>query len=223
MEKLPIPPYWVRRPRALATTAGAHRWLWDIRYAPPASTRHEYPIAAIPFDTQRTPLGPWVLPGNYSVKLIVESKTFTAPITVVMDPRVKTPLAALRQLHDAQRQLASMLTRTTRAVRQATSLRDYIDKAKNELAPRGELGGLNSSLYSLYNDTASADVAPTTAQSDALKTLSAKFEAVMKNWSSVIAEDLPKLNQQRKAEGKPEITVQEPNVEDDDDGDDDVG
>ncbi len=55
----------------------------------PLSMRHEYPIAAVPHDTPRGPLGPTVLPGTYRVRLTVDGKPCTAPLTVKMDPRVK--------------------------------------------------------------------------------------------------------------------------------------
>ena len=55
-----------------------HRWVWDLHYPAPTSTRHEYPIAAIPHDTPRYPLGPTVLAGNYTVRLTVDGKTSTA-------------------------------------------------------------------------------------------------------------------------------------------------
>ena len=41
--------------------------------------------------------GPWAYPGKYTVKLTVGGKTFTQPLMVRMDPRVKTPGPALSQ------------------------------------------------------------------------------------------------------------------------------
>ena len=64
LQKQLIPLYWVRKPRQLSTEAGMHRWVWDLHYPAPVSTRHDYPIAAIPHDTPRFPLGPTVLPGT---------------------------------------------------------------------------------------------------------------------------------------------------------------
>jgi hypothetical protein len=58
LQKQLIPLYWVRGPRKLSTDAGMHRWVWDLHYPAPDSTRHDYPIAAIPHDTPRFPLGP---------------------------------------------------------------------------------------------------------------------------------------------------------------------
>ena len=41
--------------------------------------------------------GALVMPGEYSVKLTVDGKSYTQPLTVKMDPRVKTSLAGLQQ------------------------------------------------------------------------------------------------------------------------------
>ena len=69
LEKELIPHYWLRGTKTLSVQPGLHRWIWDLRYAAPASTAHEYPISAVPHDTPRYPLGPLVLPGQYTVRL----------------------------------------------------------------------------------------------------------------------------------------------------------
>ena len=56
-----------------------------------------YPISAVYHDTPPLPMGPAVLPGQYTVKLTVSGRTSTQPLTVKMDPRVKTPPAGLAQ------------------------------------------------------------------------------------------------------------------------------
>ena len=56
-----------------------------------------YPIAATPGDTAPEPKGPWVVPGTYTVKLTANGKTYTQPLIVKMDPRVKSGTLALNQ------------------------------------------------------------------------------------------------------------------------------
>jgi len=51
----------------------------------------------VPFETTLVPTSPWVLPGTYTVRLTVDGKTSTQPLTVAMDPRVKTPPAGLEE------------------------------------------------------------------------------------------------------------------------------
>jgi photosystem II stability/assembly factor-like uncharacterized protein len=94
------PSYWFRPPRVLSAKAGMQRWAWDLRYAPPEGARRTYPMTAIYQDTPSEPNGPTVLPGDYTVKLTVNGKTYAQPLTIKMDPRVKTPLEGLAQQFD---------------------------------------------------------------------------------------------------------------------------
>jgi photosystem II stability/assembly factor-like uncharacterized protein len=120
-----VPMYWVRAPTTLPAGPGIHRFVWDLHYAPPPSLEHGFPIAAILEDTPREPSGPWVLPGQYEVRLTAGGHTVTAPLTVTMDPRVKTSRADLEaqsstalNLYEALRTDAAEIT-WTRALRQA--------------------------------------------------------------------------------------------------------
>src|SRR5262249_45685804 len=90
-----VPTYWVRPTQILSTEPGMHRFAWDLRYPDPDSIEHRYPISAILRDTPRSPRGPIAVPGQYTVKLHVANNTFSQPLTVRMDPRVKTPAAGL--------------------------------------------------------------------------------------------------------------------------------
>ncbi len=91
-----IPLYWVRPQQLLSAKAGAHRFVWDLHYQPlnvPAS----YPIAAVYANTAPEATSPWALPGGYTVRLMANGKTWSQPLTVRMDPRVKTSPAILQQ------------------------------------------------------------------------------------------------------------------------------
>ena len=100
MEKIaaenPIPMYWVRPQQILSSEAGFHRLVWDLHYAPPDSLNHEFPISAIYLDTPELPLGAMALPGRYVVKLTADGKSQEQPLTLHMDPRIKTSVAELR-------------------------------------------------------------------------------------------------------------------------------
>jgi photosystem II stability/assembly factor-like uncharacterized protein len=128
LNKQLIPLYWVRKPSQLSTSTGMHRWVWDLHYAAPASSRHEYPIAAIPHDTPRLPLGPTVVPANYIVRLTVDGKAVTALLTVKMDPRIKISPAELDKKFQAETRLAAMMNDTFRALSEAESIRKQLEK-----------------------------------------------------------------------------------------------
>ena len=103
----PVPLYWYRQPRVLSASAGAHRFIWDLHYQPlpdagggaPGGGRGGLPIQAIPYNTAPAPGTPFVSPGTYRVRLTVNGKTLTQPITVRQDPRVKTPAVTMQQVY----------------------------------------------------------------------------------------------------------------------------
>ena len=95
--RLGIPRYWVRPFQPLSAAPGMHRFLWDLHYTPVPGSPAGYPMAAVAHDTAPAPTGPWVSPGEYTVRLTVDGRANTQPLTVKIDPRVKTPAAGLDQ------------------------------------------------------------------------------------------------------------------------------
>ncbi len=93
---LNIPLYWIRPQQILSAEAGAHRFVWDLHYTP-INTPASYPMTAIYENTAPTPTSPWVMPGNYTVKLTVNGKTISQSFSVKMDPRVKASIADLQK------------------------------------------------------------------------------------------------------------------------------
>jgi photosystem II stability/assembly factor-like uncharacterized protein len=89
-KELDIPTYWLRPMQILSNEPGMHRFVWDLHYPSPEGVHRQYPIAAVYRDTPGEPRGPWVLPGEYTVKLTVGGKEYTQPLVLKMDPRVKT-------------------------------------------------------------------------------------------------------------------------------------
>ncbi len=193
LKSLAIPPWWVRMPRILPAAAGMHRWVWDLHYAPPESLRHEYPISAVPYDTPRLPEGPRALPGSYTVRLTANGRSLTSPLVIKMDPRVKTTPAGLQQQLVMEKELASMMTRSTAAVRQARSVQEQIEKlpasgpitAFGKKIQEGSPLAVNAQASALYGDIDSADAAPSTAQSAAMAKIGKDFTAAMSRWKSL--------------------------------------
>jgi hypothetical protein len=243
LRKQLIPMYWVRGPRHISTDPGMHRWVWHLHYPPPASMRHEYPIAAIPHDTPRGPFGPTVLPGTYKVRLTVDGKSFTAPLTVKMDPRVKTPLAGLQKKERAETRLASILTQTTPALLQANAIRSQLEKlsqsndaTRNAVAdfqkklaalvgapggfftpPSAEatLSRINGEASTLYQQIWSVDVEPTSAQMTALDATERAGAELLKRWTDLKNTSVPELNRVLRESQAPEVHIDDhpPQVE----------
>lgn len=133
---LPHPTYWIRPPHILSAKAGMQRFVWDLHFAPPKGIPRSYPIAAIYHNTPSRPVGPWVQPGEYTVKLIVDGKTFSQPLTVTMDPRVKTARADLAEQYALSMECYSGLQQLYVAIKKIESLRKQVKgllpKVKNE-------------------------------------------------------------------------------------------
>ncbi len=122
-KELAVPTYWVRMPRILSARAGMHRFVWDLHYPPPGALRHDYPISAIYHDTPRFPLGTVVMPGEYTVKLTVGGTSYSQPLTVAMDPRVKTGLAGLKQQFDLSSKVCDLMNKDYAALMDLRALR----------------------------------------------------------------------------------------------------
>jgi photosystem II stability/assembly factor-like uncharacterized protein len=111
----PAPVYWYRPPQRLSTAAGMHRFTWDLHYQPLTglvpgdnalnAVPTQLPIQAIPGNTVPAPTTPWTNPGTYTLKLTVDGKSYTQPIVVRQDPRVKTAPLALQQVYSLTRAL----------------------------------------------------------------------------------------------------------------------
>lgn len=94
-----IPLYWIRPQQILSAQPGAHRFVWDLHYAP-LDVPPSYPIAAVYGNTAPSPTSPWVMTGKYQVRLTANGKTYTQPFEVKMDPRVTTSVKDLQEQHD---------------------------------------------------------------------------------------------------------------------------
>ncbi|HMA29442.1 MAG TPA: glycoside hydrolase, partial [Thermoanaerobaculia bacterium] len=149
VEPLIIAQYWVRPPRVLQATPGMHRFVWDLRFPPPHVRQREYPMTAIRGETPAEPLGPYVLPGTYTVKLTVNGKALTRALTVKLDPRVKMSPADLAGQLGLLRRVGAALERLAK------------EPAKPDSTRGRRRASLEGKLLSLYGIIESADDAPT--------------------------------------------------------------
>ena len=236
LKKQLIPLYWLSPFRSLSSEAGMHRWVWDLHYRSPDSARHEYPIAAIPGDTPRYPLGPTALPGSYTVRLTANGKTYSAPFTIKMDPRVQISAASLEKKFRLETTLAALLSETSKAVMQAASLHDPLQKLSERstgaihdkvqafqekiaaligspsgFAPPAEavtLARANAQVASLYGQVWQVDAEPTQSQSEAVAAVERDASAAMKRWDTFNTTDLPALNRELRNANLPEVKIE---------------
>lgn len=170
-----VPRYWIRPTRVLSAEPGLHRFVWDLHYPPPAVFAFSFPIAAVPGDTPRVPMGPWAPPGRYTVRLIVDGRVLTQPLVVKMDPRVATPPEGLAQQFAVSRQLVDGLQRAYDAVVARRAARGAGGADATERA----LVELHRQMLGLYTAIQSADVAPTPALVEGVRAALADLAAAL--------------------------------------------
>jgi photosystem II stability/assembly factor-like uncharacterized protein len=211
--ELAIPAYWLRPPHPLAGNAGFHRFVWDMRYPPVPGIKPDYPIAAVPWNTPPAPTSPWIMPGKYTIVLTVDGQKYTKPLTVGMDPRVKTPLSDLQKQFDLSQHvyqdllaLQSVIDKAAaaraqlRTVREKASAADAvrIDEATKELESleggegrrrRGSqaenLTGVRTSLLEMLTTLQEVDAAPTTQATVAVPKLHESVASLMEQWHEI--------------------------------------
>jgi photosystem II stability/assembly factor-like uncharacterized protein len=144
--RYPDPTLWARPPRIVSTTPGHHRYLWDMRYpAVPGMSTGPDASEAVPYNTPAVPSSPWVMPGNYTVRLIAGGQTMSEPLKVILDPRVKTSAADLEQQFKVSKSIYDDTMRATTAIHEITVLRDQI-KAGTSSVPAGSAAALEAKL-----------------------------------------------------------------------------
>lgn len=127
-EALWYPTYWIRPPQTLSTEPGHHRFVWDLRYPPPPGARRELGIAAVRMRTPSDPLGPFVPPGAYTVRLTVDGAVLERGMEVRMDPRVEI------SREDLQLQTDNSLA-CYRGYLESQEIREAIDERAASLDP----------------------------------------------------------------------------------------
>jgi photosystem II stability/assembly factor-like uncharacterized protein len=181
----PIPMYWVRPIQILSDEAGMHRFVWDLHYAPPCALEREFPISAILHNTPLIPLGAWALPGSYTIKLTVDGRDYTQPLTVKMDPRIHSSLEDLRRQQEMQLGAVEGMNESYEALREVKSVRgqlkDLTGKVSGKEKLAKELAALDKQCAELEGATQPSfnGVPPTGKQPENLSTLNQHFAAIL--------------------------------------------
>jgi photosystem II stability/assembly factor-like uncharacterized protein len=139
------PEYWFAPPAALSKKAGLNRFAWDLRYPAMKTLLYsyygnaldyiEYTLSdhAVPgeFPRELQP-GPFVVPGEYSLVLSVNGKTYRQPLTVTLDPRVHASQSDLVQQLDAEKNISAQMAASYDGYDQVRALRAAIaDRQKS--------------------------------------------------------------------------------------------
>ena len=117
---------WFPKPSVLIKTAGAHRFVWDLRWGNSGGPIGDEDAAF------RNPAGPKAVPGRYTVRLTVDGHTQTQPLQIVVDPRSAATAAVLQE----QLRLGNQIFGETLAARRALAEMTAIKKQISDLLDR---------------------------------------------------------------------------------------
>ena len=164
------------------------------------------------------------MPGKYSVVLTVDGQRYTQPLTVEMDPRVKTSSADLqkqfelsKQVYDDLLALQPVVDQAAAALTKLKSMREKastaeagkIDAAIQELqslegtggrrrrGPQTEtLSGVRGSLLEMLSVLQDVDAAPTTQATQAVPKLHQSATSLVQRWQEFASKQLAPLKVQ---------------------------
>ena len=228
---------WLRPGAPLSAAAGAHRFVWDLRYARPQAIEYGYSISTSwDSDTPVTPEGPMALPGTYQLVLHVDGKSYQAPLKLVMDPRetavTQADLAAglafsqdigkqllkvwqnYGQVQAVRKQLIALDGKLAGNAAHATQ-RASVEALLKQTAPlvsgSGEdsmnLRAINDGLTDIASDVEGADRAPTDGQRQVVAASDARYGKARALWAKVRDDDLPKLDGELRKAGSAVVKV----------------
>jgi len=183
-----------------------------MKYTPlPCGGRGGLPIAAIAHDTAPAANSIWAAPGRYTVKLTVDGKSYSQPLTVKMDARVKTPTAGLQQQFTLSKQLYDDALKVAKALDQIRAAQGRLGPLEAQVraiegaangggrgagrgaAPAGPetLNSALGSLSSLIQTLQAADVTPPTQMVAAVAGRHAAVARLIQQWNSLSAQMKP--------------------------------
>ena len=130
---LPIAERWFPKPVVLQSSAGIHRFTWDLRWNS-SGTGEEFED-----EGYGAPRGPRVAPGAYQARLTVDGVTFIEPLRVTMDPRSKAADAELEQQQRLGLEIFGAVRRSRKALGESSAARSSLEKLKEHLKGQPEL------------------------------------------------------------------------------------
>ena len=156
------PEYWFAPPAVLETSAGLHRFVWNLRTEDPQTLTYGYfggkldyieytlPDHAIPRHTPRLqPEGALVVPGVYQAILKVDGKESRQPLTVVLDPRVHASQGDLEEQWKVAQEITGEMGASYKAYEEYEALRNAITQRAAAITTTDDSKELRESLAKL--------------------------------------------------------------------------
>jgi photosystem II stability/assembly factor-like uncharacterized protein len=198
---------------------GVNRATWSMRLKPP-----RVPPAAAALGG--AVIGPRVLPGTYTVKMTKGDQVYTTKINVVLDPRASDSLEdrrtqfvlvdriggllnhmswavdAIVGVRERAAALAATLPAADALRLRLASLADAVDEIRSKIVATREGGAITGEerlrelVGGLYGDVNGYDGRPTDEQIGRSESLGRELEDVIREFTTLTAQQLPALNRQ---------------------------
>ncbi len=122
--KVPVAERWFPKPQRLESSAGAHRFVWDLRWLSSGEATSDYEESA-------PPKGPRVTPGMYTAKLTADGQTLTQSFEVAMDPRTAATPAVLAEQERLGREIFAASMQSRKLVSETATIRRQLEAMPN--------------------------------------------------------------------------------------------
>ena len=127
LAKLRVAPSWIKMPPLLPSSPGAHRFVWDLHFAPRSALVPKESFG----DEQED--GVWAPPGHYWIELKAGGRTYRQPLTITADPRVHLSAAAYARQFALAREVEAARVQIATALAEASPMRLAADQRLNTI------------------------------------------------------------------------------------------
>jgi hypothetical protein len=213
-----------------STRRGLNRVLWSMHRRAP----HVPPAVQV---AQAGTQGPRVPPGNYTVRMEKDGKTYTLPLAVGLDRRVAWSLAGRQAQYDAAMKVYTLFNDESALFKRIAGLREQVAAAGKGRAPGdplqrrladfdGKLDALRKRIVAtteggaitgeerlrehtdqLYGAITSWEGPPSRYQLDNIEALRAELHDISVKFEQLTASQLPELNKALSGAGAPALEV----------------
>jgi photosystem II stability/assembly factor-like uncharacterized protein len=152
-KQLEFAPEWVPVPSPLSTAPGMHRFVWNLRYAGMGEEgrRHQKD-------------GVWAPPGQYTVELTVDGRSYRQPLIIRPDPRVSVSVAAMQREFELARKVETASAQASKAGMEAKSMLQALDERQAHAS-----GALHEQIVALISQA--SDLSGVTLHADPRNTI----------------------------------------------------
>jgi photosystem II stability/assembly factor-like uncharacterized protein len=215
---LPIAERWFPKPQALESSAGMHRFVWDLRWSTSGDALDDDEDQAPP------PKGPRVVPGTYAVRLTVDGKSQTQILVVAMDPRTSATPAVLAEQERLGREIYGETMLSRKAISETGSVAKQLAGKKSPSAAatsflaalnkivRGDksqmgLEAANTGLLASLRVVEGGDRETPSQAIELYRQSKQAFEQRAAEWQKLKTTELPQVNQELEKSGAKPIKM----------------